>query len=230
MQTAHEGHAIARKFFTGTSSTYDSVVNITTFGRDSVWKRFMLDLIPQGNYRVLDLACGTGILSLAIARKVDYVVGIDMTEDSIRITREKARTHNIKNASFYVSVAEAIPYTDRKFDFVTASYLPKYCNMELVVSEITRILKRGGTMIMHDFTYPTNAAMRSLWNTYFKILRVSGIFVPSWSSVFNELDGVIRESDWVNELVKTMERHGFIDIKIKNLTCGTAAIVWGTLG
>lgn len=230
MQATHEGHTIARKFFTGISSTYDTVVNITTFGRDSAWKRSILGLIPQGDYSVLDLACGTGILSFALARKVGYVVGIDMTEGSIRIAREKARMHNVKNTSFYVSAAEAIPYTDRKFNFVTASYLPKYCDMELVVSEIARVLKMGGTMIMHDFTYPRNAAMRSLWNAYFKILRVAGIFIPSWSSVFNELDSVIRESDWVNELVKTMERHGFMDIQIKSLTCGTAAIVWGTLG
>jgi len=220
-------HEVARKFFTGTSSSYDSVVGITTFGRDMVWKKAILDLIPDGNYKVLDLACGTGILSLAIARKVSYVIGIDIIEDSIRIAREKAVRHNAKNVSFYVSAAEAIPHPDKEFDFVTASYLPKYCDMYPVVSEISRVLKRRGMLIMHDFTYPNNDVMKGLWHAYFKILRDAGVLAPSWRSVFNELDDVIKQSDWLNELMTAMKRYGFSDVRCKNLTFGTTAIVWG---
>ena len=229
IQVAHGGHEVAKKFFAGTSSNYDTVVNITTFGQDTVWKNAILDLIPKGNYRVLDLACGTGILSLAIARKVSHVVGIDITEESIRIATEKALLHNVKNASFYVSAAEAIPQADKEFDFVTASYLPKYCNMDLVVSEISRVLKRGGMLIMHDFIYPNNVAMRALWNTYFKVLRAAGIFAPSWRPVFNELDDVIKRSKWVDEILLAMKKYGFTDIQSKSLTLDTAAIVWGKL-
>ena len=229
IQVAHEGHEVAKKFFTGTSSSYDAVVNITTFGQDTVWKNAILGLIPKGNYRVLDLACGTGILSLAIARKVDHVVGIDITEGSIRIAREKTLLRNVKNASFYVSAAEAIPQADKEFDFVTASYLPKYCDMDLVVSEISRVLKRDGMLIMHDLIYPNNVAMRALWNTYFKALRIAGIFAPSWRPVFNELDAVIKRSEWLDELISTMKKYGFTDIQSRSLTLDTAAIVWGKL-
>ena len=227
IQTMQQGHEVARKFFTGTSSSYDAVVKITTFGQDMVWKKAILDLIPNGNYKVLDLACGTGILSFAIARKVSYVVGADIIESGIRIAREKALMYNVKNTSFYVSAAEAIPQADKEFDFVTASYLPKYCDMDQVVSEIARVLKCGGTLIMHDFTYPTNAVMKGLWNTYFKILRAAGVFAPSWRPVFRELDSVIKRSDWLNELMTTMKRYGFSNIQCKSLTLGTAAIVWG---
>lgn len=226
-QATHQGHRIARKFFTGTSSSYDIVVNVTTFGQDNVWKKAILDLIPDGNYKVLDLACGTGILSFQIAKKVNHVVGIDIIEDSIRIAREKALAYNIKNASFYVSAAEAIPYTDNEFDFVTASYLPKYCNMDLVISEIVRVLKHKGVLIMHDFAYPESTAMRGLWNTYFKILRMVGMFTPSWRPVFNELDSVIKSSNWIEELQMMMKRYGFTYVQCKYLTFGTAALVWG---
>ncbi len=223
----HQGHEVATKFFTGTSSSYDAVVKITTFGQDATWKKAILDLIPTGNYKVLDLACGTGILSFAIARKVSHVVGADIMESSIRIAREKALMHTVKNTNFYVSAAEAIPQAEKEFDFITASYLPKYCDMDQVVSETIRVLKPGGTLIMHDFTYPTNAVMKGLWNTYFKILRVAGIFSPAWRPVFNELDSVIKRSDWLNELMVAMERYGFSGIQHKSLTLGTAAIVWG---
>ncbi|MEM3083979.1 MAG: class I SAM-dependent methyltransferase [Nitrososphaerales archaeon] len=228
MTLVHQGHKIARKFFTGTSSTYDTVVNIATFRLDSVWKRALLDLIPQGNYKVLDLACGTGILSLALARKVGYVVGVDITEDSVRIAKGKALAQNVDNVSFYVSAAEAIPMANRQFDFVTASYLPKYCDIEQVIAEICRVLKPGGMLIMHDFTYP-KGAMLALWKTYFGVLRAVGVFTPAWRSVFRELDDVIRESNWLEELVDTMTRYHFRDIQRRSLTFNTAAIVWGKL-
>jgi demethylmenaquinone methyltransferase/2-methoxy-6-polyprenyl-1,4-benzoquinol methylase len=227
-ELVHEGHRIARKFFTGTSSSYDTVVNITTFGRDASWKRAILDLIPEGNYRVLDLACGTGILTFALARKVSVIVGVDLMEENIRVANEKARANKITNITFCTSAAETIPQQDNSFDFVTASYLPKYCDIELVVKESARVLRRNGALIMHDFTYPKSSTMQGLWNTYFKILRIAGIFTPSWRPVFNELDHVIKHSRWVDELINAMNKHGFRNVQRKDLTSGTAAIVWGS--
>lgn len=223
----NHGHAVAKKFFTGTSSSYDAVVNITTFARDRAWKKAILDLIPSGNYKVLDLACGTGILSFAIARKVSHVVGIDIIEDSIRLAREKAFFNKVRNTSFYVSAAEAIPHADREFDIITTSYLPKYCDIDQVISEVSRVLKHNGMLIMHDFTYPNVAVMKGLWNSYFKVLRLAGVFVPSWRAVFNELDSMIKRSNWLKELITTMNRYGFSDVQCKSLTFGTVAIVWG---
>jgi len=226
---AHEGHKVARKFFKGTSTSYDTVVNITTFGQDAIWKKAILDLVPKGNYRVLDLACGTGILTLAIASKVAHVVGVDLMEENIRIAKKKTKQSGINNVTFCVSAAETIPKPDNDFDYVTASYLPKYCNIGLVVIEAARVLKDNGTLIMHDFTYPRGAVMKGLWNTYFKMLRVAGLFTPSWRPVFNELDGVIRHSNWKDELMQAMDSHGFRDVQCRNLTHDTAAIVWGKL-
>ncbi len=223
----HEGHRVARKFFAGTSASYDAVVKITTFGRDTAWKREILDLIPQGNYKVLDLACGTGILTFAIASKVSAVVGVDLMEESIRVANEKARRYNIANVSFCTSAAETVPQKDNNFDFVTASYLPKYCDIDIVVKESARLLRRNGVLIMHDFTYPRSTTMRGLWNAYFAILRIAGVFIPSWKPVFNELDRVIKESRWVEELMHAMNRYGFRNLQHKSLTSDTSAIVWG---
>ncbi len=226
-ELVHDGHRIARKFFTGTSSSYNTVVNITTFGQDAAWKRAILDLIPAGDYRVLDLACGTGILTFTIANKVSGVVGIDLMEENIRVANKKAKQHGIANVTFCTSAAETIPQQDSSFDFVTASYLPKYCDIDIVVKESARVLRRNGVLVMHDFTYPRGTAMRGLWNAYFRILRVAGLFTPSWRSVFNELDYVIKHSKWVDELMYAMNQHGFRNILCKNLTYDTAAIISG---
>jgi demethylmenaquinone methyltransferase/2-methoxy-6-polyprenyl-1,4-benzoquinol methylase len=149
-------------------------------------------------------------------------------EENIRVANKKALENEIMNVTFCTSAAETIPQQDGSFDFVTASYLPKYCDIELVVKESVRVLTKNGVLIMHDFTYPRSAAMRGLWNAYFKILRMASIFTPSWRPVFNELDGVIKQSRWVDELIYAMNKHGFRNIQRKNLTSDTAAIVWGS--
>ncbi len=227
----HPGQELARRFFTGTSSTYDRIVRITTFGQDYRWKKAILDTIPKNsNQKVLDLACGTGILSLGIAKKVSSVAGIDLIEESVGIARDKANSSSIRNASFIVSAAETIPYTEKQFDLVTASYLPKYGDLEKIVVEIARVLKPNGRIVMHDFAYPSNFLMKVLWKVYFKILRLAGRFVPSWEEVFQELDNVIYRSRWIDELRTALLRNHFKEIQIRRLTFGTAAIVSATLG
>lgn len=228
-QLVHEGQKVARKFFEGTSSSYDSVVRITTFGQDAAWKRAILEMVPPGDYRVLDLACGTGILTLALAGRVSFVLGIDIIKESVRIAQEKAARHGVANAAFGTSAAEAIPARDASFDFVTASYLPKYCEVDLVVKESAMVLRRGGVLIMHDFTYPRAPAMRALWNAYFGVLRIAGLFTPSWRPVFNELDSVVRDSRWVDLLSRSMEKNGFRNVRCRYLTHDTAAVVWAEL-
>jgi len=227
----HRGQELARRFFTGTSSTYDRVVRITTFGQDHRWKKAILDMIPKNSdQNVLDLACGTGILSLAIAKKVSSVAGIDLIEESVGIARDKAASNNTGNTSFIVSAAETIPYAEKQFDLVTASYLPKYGDLEQIVVEIARVLKPNGRMVMHDFAYPSNFFMKVLWKIHFKILRLAGRFVPSWKDVFFELDNVIYRSRWIDELRTALLRNHFKEIQIRRLTFGTAAIVSATLG
>jgi demethylmenaquinone methyltransferase/2-methoxy-6-polyprenyl-1,4-benzoquinol methylase len=225
-ELVYERHRVARKFFTGVSSSYDTVVSVTTFGRDAAWKSAMLELVPSGNCRVLDLACGTGILTFAIAGRASEVVGIDLMEENVRVAKEKSRQYT-SNVAFFASAAERIPQCDKSFDCITASYLPKYCDIDLVVKECARLLKSKGRLVMHDFTYPRNAFMRGLWGTYFKILRITGLFTPSWRPVFNGLDGVIRESKWVDELVHAMMNNGFKNVQRRSMTCGTAMLVWG---
>lgn len=226
----HDGHAAAIKFFKHTSSTYDRVVRLTTFGQDAVWKSAMLELIPAGDYAVLDLACGTGILTIALRDKVSLVYGLDLMYNSLLIADNKAKNLNYSNVILLNSAAEFIPLKDGVVDVITASYLAKYCDIEKVVMECKRLLRSSGIVIMHDFTYP-KGIIRYLWYTYFMLLRLVGVFVKEWRPVFKELDKVIVERRyWVDELIEALERHGFKDIRCINLTFNTAAVVYAKKG
>lgn len=219
----HGGHASARRFFTGaTAPGYDSVVRVTTFDRDAAWKRKMLGLLAGRHGQVLDLACGTGILSSTIKETGRQVVGLDLSSGYLRMAKQRL------GPVFAQGTAEMLPYRDGTFDAAVSSYLAKYVDANATVAECLRVLAPGGIAIFHDFTYPESRAMRGLWSTYLSILRLAGVFARSWKPVFDELGGVIRDSLWTDDVVQAMKDQGFQDVKCRRYTLGTAAIVWGS--
>ncbi len=217
---------IALRFFSNVYSTYDKVVVITTFSKDIGWKKEILELMPEA-CDILDLGCGTGILTMLLADKAKRVYGLDIIYRSLKVARDKGKgKKEFMSIEFVNADAENIPFKDDAFDVVTASYLPKYVNAKLLISECKRILKDDGMIILHDFTYPRCVIIRCLWNLYFLILKFVGLFAKEWRSIFYELDKVIAESKWVDDTLNELNANGFTCINCRYLTLGTAAIVY----
>jgi len=214
----HEGHANARKFFTlANANSYDSVVRLATFGQDSFWKREIIRAISTHD-SILELACGTGILSSMLAVAGKNVTGIDLTFEYLRASRLKL------HMAVAQGTAEVLPYKSESFGAVVSSYVAKYIDLRRAVDECWRVLKPGGITVFHDFTYP-NGFMRALWNAYFALLRTVGDAATSWKTVFSQLDDVIRNSDWVEYATSFLSSRGFQYISCKYYTLGTAVII-----
>jgi demethylmenaquinone methyltransferase/2-methoxy-6-polyprenyl-1,4-benzoquinol methylase len=214
------------KFFSDTGRSYDRVVNIFTLGIDSLWKKKIVEKMASPK-KVLDLACGTGILTIAIAKQFPKceVTGVDISPNYLEVAWRKAHKHHIKNIAFVLSPAEEFTSQDL-FDVVTASYLAKYANIPLLIKNLSGMIAPGGTLIFHDFTYPKTESLQSLFEGYFKLFRpLGGVFFPEWKAVFHELPNVIRETKWIEELTETLKKEGFRDIKIESLTLEGSAIV-----
>ena len=213
------------RFFEKTAETYDKVVNLTTFGKDKCWKKEILKKIPTSD-SILDLACGTGILTFQITEKFPYatVVGVDVTEGYLIVARKKLKSYH--RITFLREDAEKLNL-DRKFDCITSSYLPKYCDPEILIKTCLKHLNNGGKIILHDFTYPKNTIVKSFWNLYFIILKIIGYFAPSWKNVFEDLPKLIRSSNWLDEYENTMKKNG-IQVEAQLLTRGSSAILTGT--
>ncbi len=213
------------KFFNETANSYDRIVHFTTFGRDNVWKQEILEKLSNEK-TVLDLACGTGILTKKIVKKIPSVriVGVDITQNYLEKAKEKLIDY--QNISFINQDAEKIKLGE-KFDCITASYLPKYCTSEILIKNCIEHLNPGGKIILHDFTYPINPLVRKLWNIYFKVLYLVGFFIPSWKQAFIDLPQIIRDTNWVKEYEETMKGYGLKIFK-KESTWNTSTIIVGT--
>jgi demethylmenaquinone methyltransferase/2-methoxy-6-polyprenyl-1,4-benzoquinol methylase len=212
-------------FFNNTADSYDKIVSWTTFGKDRVWKNKILKQLSTEK-TVLDLACGTGILTRQIAEKIPLakVTGVDITTSYLEKAREKLNLY--QNVSFVNQDAEKLDLGG-KFDCITASYLPKYCEPNILVKNCLEHLNEGGKIILHDFTYPKNRFVRRMWNFYFDILYLVGFLIPHWKKAFVDLPHLIREVDWVKKYENTMRNIG-LNVYKQDLTWGTSTIIVGT--
>jgi demethylmenaquinone methyltransferase/2-methoxy-6-polyprenyl-1,4-benzoquinol methylase len=212
-------------FFNNTANSYDKIVRWTTFGKDRVWKNEILKQISTEK-TVLDLACGTGILTRQIAEKIPHakITGVDITTSYLEKAKEKLKLY--QNISFVNQDAEKLDLGG-KFDCITASYLPKYCESNILIKNCLEHLNVGGKIILHDFTYPKNRVVRKMWNFYFGILYLVGFFIPDWKKVFTDLPHLIRETDWVKKYENTMRNMG-LNVYKQDLTWKSSTIIVGT--
>jgi len=213
------------RFFEGTALSYEKIVNQTTFGKDKYWKKEIIKKIPQCK-SILDLACGTGLLTEKIFEKLPdaKIVGVDITKSYLDIAKMKFASK--KNISFLKQDAEKLDL-EEKFDCITSSYIPKYCNPAILVDVCIKHLKPGGKIILHDFTYPENKGVRILWNLYFVMLNVLGYFILNWKDVFIELPKLIKSTRWVGEYEIIMKNHA-LKVELQQMTWGCSAILTGS--
>ena len=224
-----EKRAWAEQFFAETGATYDQVVDQSTFRIDRLWKKKIIARIPSSSRRILDLACGTGLLTFAIAKKFPeaHVVGVDLTKGYLDIARKKAGENRIANVSFVHSAAEDF-VSDELFDAVTTSYLPKYADLDRLIPNLSRMLVPGGRLIFHDFTYPSHPILQWTFEAYFKLLPpIGGRRWPEWREVLYALPEVIRKTTWIADLTAAMRREGFSEIDVASLTLQGSALVTG---
>mgnify|MGYP003575550635 CR=1 FL=1 len=220
--------ALVERFFDGTGRSYDAMVHTATFGIDRLWKRRIVDLIPPDARRVADLACGTGISTLAIARRLPHchVVGVELRDEYLSIAREKLRRPGQPgNIEWVLSRAEDYR-SPVPFDCISSSYLAKYAELPRLVGNAWDMLRPGGLFLMHDFTYPPRRELVLLWRLYFKALQVlGGPLFPAWREIYHGLPRLIEQTRWLQELPAELQARGFTDIRREDLTLYGSAIV-----
>lgn len=219
--------ALVDRWFTGTGESYDRVVAWTTLGLDSYWKKKILARMPAQAERVLDLACGTGIVLEKLATKYPdaELVGVDLTKEYLEVAEVKLRQKGIQVELIHAN-AESAPL-EGLFDAVCSSYIPKYVDPDKLLSCITPHVKPGGIVVLHDFTYPKTFLYRRVWRVWMWSIHTLGTFVfPSWKKAFDdELVTVIRDTHWPRIFADAFRRHGYVDVRSRELSARSSMIV-----
>jgi demethylmenaquinone methyltransferase/2-methoxy-6-polyprenyl-1,4-benzoquinol methylase len=153
---------------------YDFLNDLQSFGLHRLWKRRVVRLaqIKSGD-RALDLCCGTGDISFALARGGAATTGLDFSPQMLEVAvqrqsaNSKLKTQNLK---FLQGDAQQLPFPENSFDIVTVGYgLRNLTSWERGLDEMWRAARPGARLIVLDFGKPANALWRGLYFAHLKM-------------------------------------------------------------
>ncbi len=175
--------AKVRQLFNRIAPRYDLINSLQSFGLHHAWKRRLVGLarVRPGRH-ALDVCCGTGDISFALAKAGATTIGVDFSEGMLEVAeRRQSRLprESRERVSFVRGDANALPFANASFDVVTVGYgLRNLASWQEGLAEMTRVARPGGRLLVLDFGKPDNALWRGL---YFAYLRM---FVPILGKVF----------------------------------------------
>jgi demethylmenaquinone methyltransferase/2-methoxy-6-polyprenyl-1,4-benzoquinol methylase len=232
--TSEIEHAIAvREMFAGIAGRYDFLNHFLSGNIDKRWRRIVADklrdVLDRPDAIVLDVACGTGDLSIELARNSKArVIGSDFCRPMLSIAAEKIGALD-KIIPLVEGDAMSLSFPDRTFDAVTIAFgLRNLSNFEDGIHELNRILKPGGKFAVLEFSSPVIPGFRQIFNFYFShVLPVLGGAVSGSRGAYEYLPDSVLKFPNQKSLASLLERSGFRDVEYQNLTGGIAALHTG---
>jgi len=219
--------------FSGIARRYDLLNHLLSGNVDKRWRRKTARALESSLVEgacVLDVACGTGDLSLVLDEAGEArVIGLDFCRPMLEIARDKA-DEGSRTIPFVEGDALRLPFGDETFDAVTIAFgLRNLAGVSDGLRELRRVLKSGGRLAVLEFSSPVVPGFRALFRFYFtRVLpRIGGLVSGSRGAYEYLPDSVTRFPDQ-KRLAEMMRAEGFEGVEYGNLTGGIAALHVGT--
>ena len=222
-EAAHE--RAVKEMFAGIAGKYDLLNHVLSLNIDRTWRRKvrrqLADILSRPDAVVLDVACGTGDLSIELQTgSKAKVIGTDFCRPMLAIAAQKS------SIDFVESDAMTLSFADNTFDAATIAFgLRNLPNYEDGLRELSRVLKPGGRLVILECSHPRLPVFRELYDFYFnRVLPKIGGLVSGSGAAYAYLPNSVAKFPDQKTLASMMERVGFTGIKFQNLTGGIAAL------
>ncbi len=228
-------HANAvREMFSGIAKRYDLLNHLLSLNIDKGWRRKVSDelrgILDRDDAVVLDVACGTGDLSIELDRNARArIIGSDFCRPMLTVAQSKP-SGGTAPIPYVEGDALKLPFADGSFDAVTIAFgLRNLASVPDGLAELLRILKPGGRLAVLEFSAPVVPGFGKLFNFYFShVLPRIGGAVSGSRGAYKYLPDSVSKFPNQKKLAALMESTGFDTVKYKNLTGGIAALHTGT--
>jgi demethylmenaquinone methyltransferase/2-methoxy-6-polyprenyl-1,4-benzoquinol methylase len=216
--------------FTKIAPSYDLFNILSSFGIDRLWRRSTVRLArPDHKSVMLDLAAGTGDLTMAFARlgKPASILSTDFVPEMLEVGKKKVAAYDgPTKIDFEVVDAQDLPFDDARFDIVTIAFgVRNLPDRAANFREVRRVLKPGGRYVILEFTTPPSPFVRWFYHLYLRVVipNLGGLLTGDKPS-FQYLNDSIRA--FPSQLALGAELHsaGFSRVNWHNLTFGIVAV------
>ena len=223
-----------KEMFDGIAPSYDRLNHLMSLNVDRLWRRYALKEIVDGTVQqILDVACGTGDSTIAIAKAAalgSRVIGADISEGMMALVMEKAAHEGVHDRiRLQVADGENLPFPDGSFHRVSCAFgIRNFEHKELGLKEFYRVLKPSGKAVILELSVPRNKGLRRLYDLYFlHILPWVGGMVSGDKSAYKYLPASVHAFPPPEAFCALMREAGFVEVRSKSLTFGLCRMFVG---
>ncbi len=217
--------------FSSVAKKYDIMNDLMSLGIHRLWKRAALSHCHvKPDHKILDLAGGTGDLSLKFAKQLSdegQIVLADINAQMLHCGRDRMLNLGITDQIQYAQVnGEQLPFPDNYFDYVTLAFgLRNMTHKDRALKSIYRVLKPGGKLLVLEFSTPTFPGLKPIYDAYsFSILPKIGKLVTNDEASYQYLAESIRRHPDQETLKQMMLDCGFDECHYYNYSGGITAL------
>jgi len=214
--------------FDSVASKYDIMNDVMSAGLHRLWKAYTVQVANlKAGDQVLDIAGGTGDLSMAFAKKVGptgRVVHTDINEAMLSTGRDRLLDHGLALPTL-VCDAEKLPFPEAHFDLVSVAFgLRNMTHKDKALAEMCRVLKPGGKLLVLEFSKVAKPLEKAYDWYSFNILPHLGRLVAGDPHSYRYLAESIRMHPDQEALKTLMKNSGFGHVDFHNLSAGVVAL------
>lgn len=225
---------LVEEMFDNIAPTYDTLNHRLSWDIDKGWrKKAIKRLLPYAPKKMLDIATGTGDFAILAAQMLhpEQLVGADISEGMMEIGRQKVKRMGLdKVISFEKQDCLHLGYEDETFDAVTAAFgIRNFQNLDQGLSEMCRVLKKGGNLCIVELTTPVSFPMKQLFRIYSgTVLPIYGKLISKDQSAYDYLNKTIAAFPQGEVMMEVLKKAGFEKAEFKRLTFGICTLYFAT--
>ncbi len=224
-----------KAMFDSIAPTYDLLNHRMSFDIDKRWRRRAIaSLKPYHPQRILDVATGTGDFALLAAKELSpaRIDGVDISEGMMQIASGKVEASAVKGVDFRFSKMDsaAMTFPDNTFDAVISAFgIRNFQDLDKSLSEMCRVMKKGGRLSVVELSSPVAFPMRQLFRIY------SHVILPAWGKLvardkkaYSYLTRTIEAFPQGEQMTAILKNAGFSEVVFHRLTFGICTLYQAT--